>query len=143
MKSVLSILAALIVSNAAFAGGAVGALRSILKPGIYNGTNDAGDCSIIVNEVNFPRLAYNVTAKDSEGEFSKLVDDDSIFAFRPWKREFIQSDRIYIDSDQINYQEKILRTFGFAEGKLYVVVAESTSVDREFQVAKVECEISL
>jgi hypothetical protein len=154
MKLILA-LTFTVVSFSSFAAGTVDKLTSILSIGTHNGTNDQGDCTIKVQQVNYPTKSVTVTATDNVQETFKLVEDDSTYQSCSRNRSggmncgrekyFLQSDVYYIDDQQSAYIEKVLRTSlsGTDEGKLNVIVSDFTSIGGYVTEEKVECNINL
>ena len=148
MKSIF-VLAFTLMSTLAQAG-SVDAITSIIPVGIHPGTNIGGECSVTVKRVNYPNKAVTVTVSDSNGEYTKLVDDGTDYQTCSKHgcgngKIFLQIDRVNISNDGSSYTEKILRTALSAtnEGKLYVVVAERTVINRDFNEQAIECDIDL
>jgi hypothetical protein len=154
MKLILA-LAFTVVSFSAFAAGTIEKLTSILSIKTHHGTNEHGDCTIRVQQVNYPMKSVTVTATDNVRETFKLVEDDSTYQECSRNRSggmncgrekyFLQSDVYYIDDQQSSYIEKILRTSlsGTNEGKLNVIVSDFTSIGGYITEEKVECDINL
>lgn len=153
MKSFLFlglILAALNVN-----AGSVETLTSILAIGDHHGTNNNGGCIISVHQVNYPKIAVEVTATDATGSYSKLIEDNS--SVQTCQRTthgqncssdlkfFLQTDHVSISRDDSSYVERTLRTSLSAihSDKIYVVVSELTVINRNSNEEKVECELPL
>ena len=116
---------------------------SILPIGQYHGKTDAGvDCSVIVNEVNYPDKVITVTAIDNRLKVFKIINEGVGFLFRPYKSEFIQTERYYVTSDRTSYVDNIIRTVSAGERSLYVTVAQERTVNRDFSVKAVECVVN-
>lgn len=142
MKNLFCVLAMVLSTNIVYAKGAVGALSKIIPAGIHRGVTLSGDCLVDVHEVNFPRLAFNVTIQDGANSMSKLIDDEAVFAQKSGAKAFFQSDRTSID-DRGDYSEKYLRTSMNNDGTLHVVVGEVIVVEEKFDDKVVECNLSL
>lgn len=122
---------------------AASALLSILPVGQYYGVNDEGvNCSIIVNEGNFPDKVISVTAIDDKLKVFKIINENVDFLFRAHKAEFIQSERHYVSSDRTAYVDNILRTINADNRRLYVVVSQVRTVNRDVTNHTVECVIN-
>jgi len=147
MKNIL-IISSFICSLSAFGAdanlGSVDSLLSVLPLGSYQGTNDSGEgCNVTVSEVNYPSKSVLVIASNAQNRVFKNVMDGSEFVFRAYKKEFIQSDRYYVDSTRTSYVDRVLRTVNADEGKLYVVVANEVTISRDLTIEAVECVVSL
>jgi len=124
--------------------GSVDSLLSVLPLGTYKGVNDAGEsCVVTVNEVNYPSKEVLVVASNFENRVFKNVMNGSEFVFRAYKKEFIQSDRYYVDSTRTAYVDRVLRTVNAGEGKLYVVVSNEVTISRDLAIEAVECIVDL
>lgn len=145
MRIILAALLSLVVfSSLANAGDAVGRFTSYLPIGSYSGVNDQGvSCNVTVEEVNYPDKAISVRVVAGETDLSKLIEANSIFGYKDFKREFVQTSREQVGSDSTNYVERIVRTVSAGDHKQYVVVSYSTimNTDRNDQIA--ECVVNL
>lgn len=121
----------------------VDSFLSILPIGEYQGKSDSGvECLISVDEVNFPEKAILITGKNSQNKVTKTVKEGSEFFFRAYKKEFIQTDRYFVDASRSAYFEKVVRTVSAGDDLLYVVVALDTNINGNNSSEKVECVIS-
>lgn len=124
--------------------GAVDSLTSILPVSSYKGMDDKNNvCAVEVNEVNFPAKAVTVTVSNNKNKIFKIINDDSEFLFRAYKQEYIQTDRQYVDATRNAFVERIIRTVNAGENRLYVIVANEVTVNREVIVEAVECVVDL
>lgn len=144
MKSAIAILS--IVSSFSVFGmepGSVDALLSVLPLGTHSGVNDSGEkCSVMVSEVNFPSKALSISAINANNRVFKKIMDGSEYLFRAYKQEFIQSDRYYVDSTRSAYVDRVIRTVNAGSGKLYVVIANEVTVNRDLAIEAVDCVIN-
>lgn len=134
------------VSLSAFSNdlGSVDSFLSVLPVGTYTGTDDRGNsCEAAVSEVNFPAKAIAVTVSNNKNKIFKIINDGSEFLFRAYKQEFIQTERQYVDATRNAYVERIIRTVNAGDNRLYVVVANELTVNRERTVEAVECVVYL
>lgn len=144
MKSLIA-SALMIMSISSFGAelGSVDSFLSVLPLGTYSGKNDQGvECSISVREVNYPDKTIVVVGSNAKSKVSKVIKDGSEFLFRAYKQEFIQTDRIYVDASRNSYVDKIVRTVNAGDNRLYVVVANETTVNRDRTVESVECVVN-
>jgi hypothetical protein len=141
MKTLLAIALSLAAFNS-FAN-TTDTLTSVLPVGSYSGSNDRGACTVEVSSANASRKAINVTVSENAATVSKLVVDGSEFRFRANKKEFVQTDTVFTDSDRTSYNENIIRTTIAGDNQLYVVTSQATvdNTDRNETVA--ECVIDL
>lgn len=122
---------------------AVDTMLSILPLGTYTGTTDSGEaCSVTVNEVNYPEKRIAVTVENNTNRVFKVIADGSEFAFKSYKSEFIQSERFYVNSDRSSYVDRIVRTVSAGDNRLYVVVANESTVNRDVSVEAAECVVN-
>lgn len=144
MKSLI-LTALLLVSSSTFAGvGAVDTFLSVLPLGTYSGTDDNGAaCTVTISEANFPAKAISVQAQNAELKIFKTINEGSEFFFKAYKKEFIQSDRYYVDATRNSYVDRIVRTTLAGENQIYVVVANEITVNRDRKVEMVECVVNL
>lgn len=145
MKTLIA-AALMMVSVSTFANerSSVDSFLSVLPVGQYAGKDDQGvECSVAVNEVNFPAKAILVTGENAKNKVTKVVKEGSEFFFRAYKKEFIQTDRYYVDASRNAYFEKIVRTLNAGENLLYVVTAIETNINGNRSTEKVECVVSL
>ncbi|MBC7430128.1 MAG: hypothetical protein H7336_16050 [Bacteriovorax sp.] len=136
----------MIVSVSTFSAemGSVDSLLSVLPVGSYQGQDDAGNaCNVIVNDVNYPAKALSITVSNNKSTIFKIINDGSEFLFRAYKKEFIQTERQYVDSTRSSYVDRIIRTVIGGDNTLYVVVANELTVNRDRTVESVECVIKL
>lgn len=140
MKSFIAI-AFSFCSLAAFSAdpGAVDTLLSVLPTGTHTGEK----CSVTVNVADYPEKSVYVSVTNEHSTIFKIVADASEFYFKAHKKEFIQTDRISIDDTRSSFVERIIRTVLADDKKLYVVVAEEVTVNRERRVEEVECVVNL
>jgi hypothetical protein len=148
MKSL--IVLALTLTSAIASAGSVDAITSIVSVGTHQGTNESGECSVIVEKVSNSSRAVMVTAQDRYNTFSKVVVDGT--DYQSCMRNncsggklFMQTDLEKTSNDGSSYIEKSLRTAlsGTAEGKLNVIVAERVVANRDSNEESVECDIDL
>lgn len=144
MKSLIA-AALLMVSFSTFAAeGSVDSFLSVLPFGVHTGVDDKGQaCKVSVSEANFPAKAISVQAENDKLKVFKMINDGSEFLFRAYKKEFIQTDRYYVDATRNSYVERIVRTVIAGENRLYVVVANEITVNRDRKVELVECVVNL
>lgn len=122
---------------------ATSALLSILPVGEYYGKNDEGvQCRVIVNESNYPDKVITVTAIADKLKVFKIINKDVSFLFRAHRSEFIQSERHYVSSDRTAYVDNIVRTVIAGDRLLFVVVAQSRTVNRDVSTHSVECVVN-
>lgn len=142
MKILLVLALSLVTSNS-FAG-AVETFTSFIPVGAYVGNNeDVGTCFVTVDEVNFPKKDIQVTVLVGNLGLKKLIESDSSYAHKDYKKEFIQTERKLVSADESNYVERIIRTVSAGDKKQYVVVSYSTVVNRERHTETAECVIDL
>lgn len=144
MKTLIA-AALMIISISSFGNelGSVDSFLSVLPVGEYSGRDDKGiDCTVSVNEVNFPAKALLVTASNDKYKSFKVIKDGSEFLFRAYKQEFIQADRYYVDASRNSFVEKIVRTVNAGVNRLYIVVARETTINRDRTVEAVECVVN-
>jgi hypothetical protein len=122
---------------------AVDTFKTILKPGIYKGEAFLGECTVIVEEVNFPDNAISVTVNQNGVEVFKLFNNDALFAVNNERQFFFQTDRIYIGANKKSYVEKILKTVQTTDGALNVLVAETLVVATNYEERIAECNLTL
>ena len=114
--NLMKILLALVLSLGALSVFAVGPtapekLTSYLPLGSYLGQNDQGEgCQVFVSDVNYPKKDVQVTVMNNVSRLSKLIEEDSQFGYKDYKKEFIQSDRSLIGTDIYSYVERVIRT---------------------------------
>lgn len=123
--------------------GSVDSLLSVLPQGTYSGSDDNGNaCEVVVAEVNFPAKAISVTASNNKEKIFKVITDGTEFLFKAYKQEFIQVERQYVDATRNSFIERIIRTVNAGDNRLYVVVANEITVNRERTIQAVECIVS-
>lgn len=140
MKSLIAIAFSLLTLTAsAHDLGAVDSLLSVLPLGTHKGYG----CAVTVSEVEYPvRSAYvRVTNKDTT--IFKIIKDGSDFFFTDFRKEFIQTEYVTIDDTRSSSVERIIRTFIVDEKKLYVVVEESVTVNRDRRAEIAECIVTI
>lgn len=145
MKSLIA-TALLLASFSTFAAeeGSVDSFLSVLPMGTHTGTDDLGRaCQVTVSEANFPAKSISVQAENDKLKIFKVINDGSEFLFRAYKKEFIQTDRYYVDATRNSYVERIVRTVLAGDNRLYVVVANEITVNRDRKVELVECVVNL
>jgi hypothetical protein len=143
---VLIAVALMIVSVSAFSAGmgAVDSLTSVLPVGSYQGKDDAGNsCRVVVNDVNFPAKTLTVTVSNDKLTIFKIINDGSEFLFRAYKKEFIQTERQYIDVSNNSFIDRIIRTTMVGDNTLYVVVSNELTENTQRTVKSVECVVNL
>lgn len=143
MKKFIAIaLMSFSLSAFAYVENAVDSLLQVLPFGTHKGVDDAGvACDVSVSEVNFPNKEIIIKVTKKTNSIFKNVSAESDFLFRAWKKEFIQTDRYYIDETRSAYVDRIIRTVDAGNSKLYVVVADEVTVNRESKVDSVDCVI--
>ncbi|AUN97249.1 hypothetical protein DOM21_15410 [Bacteriovorax stolpii] len=144
MKSLIA-TALLLASVSTFAAeSAVDTFLSVLPLGSHSGVDDKGNaCKVTVSEANFPAKAISVQAENADLKIFKVINDASEFMFRGYKKEFIQTDRYYVDSTRNSYVDRVVRTVVAGDELLYVVVANEITVNRDRKVELVECVVNL
>ena len=145
MKSLIA-AALMMVSFSTFSTetSSVDTLLSVLPLGTHKGMDDLKtECTVSVNEVNFPAKVISVTIENENGKIFKIVNDGSEFVFRGYKKEFIQTDRQYVDASRNSYVERVIRTVSAGADRLFVVVANELTIDRELSVESIECVVNL
>lgn len=145
MKSLIAaVLMMVSVSTFANERSSVDSFLSVLPVGQYEGKDDRGAlCSVAVTEVNFPEKAILITGENAKNKVTKMVKEGSEFFFKAFKKEFIQTDRYYVDASRNAYFEKIVRTVNAGENLLYTVVAIETNISGNRSTEKVECVVNL
>lgn len=119
-------------------------LTSYLPVGFYEGRNDQGEfCSVIVSEVNYPKKDVQVRVMTPKFDLSKLVEENSIAAYKDYRREFIQTETNIFGSDETQYVERILRTVSAGTTKQYVVVSWAIISNRDRQTEEASCVVDL
>lgn len=145
MKILLALAMSLAALNSfASDSSAVDKLTSYLPVGSYSGATDQGSaCQVNVSEVNYPKKDIRVRVIEGNNDLSKIIANGSVFRYRDYKKEFIQSDHTVIGSDDVNYVERIIRTVNAGDNKLYVVVSYSTMLNTNAETQVAECVINL
>lgn len=145
MKNLLAVVLMMVtVSSFANERGSVESFLSVLPIGEYFGKDDSGvECSMTVSEVNFPEKAIIITGKNSLNKVTKVIKEGTEFSFKEYKKEFIQTDRYFVDSARDSYIEKIVRTVNAGDALLYVVVAFEKNVNGNYSSEKVECVVNV
>jgi hypothetical protein len=124
--------------------GSVDSLLSVLPLGTYSGVDEEGNsCGVNVNAVNFPEKVLSVVVFNNKARIFKIINDGTVFQFREYKKEFIQSERQYVDSTRSTYVDRIIRTSIAGANTLYVVVANELTINRDRTVESVECVVKL
>lgn len=151
MKKII-ILASLLLSFSVLASeensnpsvSSVDSFLTVLPLGTHNGVNELGaSCSVIVSEVNFPEKAISVSVIKGNHRIFKTINEGSEFFYRVGRKEFIQSERFYVDDTRSSYVDRIVRTVLAGDNKLFVVVANEITVNRESFVEALECIVNL
>lgn len=145
MKTLIAV-ALIIVSFSTFSNdlGSVDSLLSVIPAGVYAGTDDKGAaCNVSVSEVNFPAKALSVTLSNDKAKIFKIINDGSEFLFKAYKQEFIQTERQFVDATRTSYIDRILRTVNAGDKRLYVVVANEITINRDRTVEAIECVVDL
>lgn len=121
----------------------VDSLLSVLPEGTYTGSDDKGNtCEVAVAEVNYPAKTISVTVSNKKEKIFKVITDGTEFLFRAYKQEFIQVERQYVDATRNSFIERIIRTVNAGDNRLYVVVANELTVNRDRTVEAVECVVA-
>jgi uncharacterized protein YdeI (BOF family) len=138
-------LAALSCQSMAFAEtGAAEKFTSFVPLGQYTGTNDQVEsCQVLVSEVNSPKTDIQVTVSLNGKSLSKLIVDGSAFSYKDYKREFIQTNRKQLGSDDTSYVEKIVRTVNAGDKLQYVTVSNSVVNNTDSKIESLDCVINL
>jgi len=117
-------------------------LTSYLPVGEYSGQTDSNQpCLVSVSEVNYPKKDIQVRVVEGETDLTKLVEENSEYSYKDFKKEFLQTDRSLIGIEESNYVERIIRTVAAQDNKLYVVVSYSLIINRERETQTAECII--
>lgn len=142
------IIAAFLLSFSIFASedgsdriiGPVDNFLSILPLGTHNGVDEIGSqCSVIVEEVNYPEKVISVSVLNGNHRIFKTIKEDSEFFIRLGSKEFIQSDRFFVDDTRSSYVDRIVRTALADDNKLFVIVANEVTINRERFVDALSC----
>ena len=72
-----------------------------------------------------------------------MIEKDSAFLLRAFRKEFIQTNRYYLDNSKNSYYEKTVRTINAGEKLLYIVTALETNLNGKLQIDKVECKVTI
>jgi hypothetical protein len=119
-------------------------LTSYLPVGFYEGRNDHSEfCSVQLSEVNFPKKDIQVRVMTLNADLTKLVEENSDAGFKDYKREFVQTNKSIISSDDNQYVERILKTMTAGSKKQYVVVSWSVVNNNERQTEEASCIVDL
>lgn len=119
---------------------AVDKFTSYLPIGVYVGTNDKKEaCEVSVSEINFPQRDILVKVSVLDKTLTKLIEEKSIFKFRDYKREFIQTDTKKFGADSVNYVERIVRTVRAENDKQYIVVSYSIVTNTTSETDVLDC----
>lgn len=115
------------------------ALKEVLPLGSYSGvTEDDAACSVIVAEV---ANGVKVTVK-SEGEsLNRVVPFNSVFMWKPGKREFLSTSKTTLSNG--TEFEDVIRTIAVTDKTQYVVVAKIKTENRDVAEDARECIINL
>jgi len=117
----------------------VNQILSILPEGIHYGLN----CSAKVTVAEYPvRSAFINLSKDNHSIF-KIVTEDSDATFREYKKEFIQIEFATIDDTRSSMLERTIRTVMVDNSKIYVVVEEAITVNRDRRSDAIECVVEI
>lgn len=117
---------------------------SYLPLGYYHGKNDQGEaCMVYVAEVNYPKKDLQVRVVTESSDLTKLIEENSLFGYKDYKKEFVQTERSLIGADVYNYVERVVRTTIADTKKLYVVVGYSVVVNRSRDEEVAECIVDL
>jgi hypothetical protein len=143
VKSILLGFILTISFSNAFADNAVDAFKSILPPGEYKGNAFTGECTVLVEEVNYPEFAFNVTVKAAGDEMFKVFNDKAIYAVNVGKKFFLQTDRTLFGTSHQHYIEKVVRTMQNNDDTLNVKVAEIIVIANSYDENMLECNIPL
>ncbi|MBP9680717.1 MAG: hypothetical protein KBD76_04890 [Bacteriovorax sp.] len=119
---------------------AVDKFTTYLPIGAYVGTNDEGEaCEVSVSEINFPQRDILVKISALDKTLTKLIEEKSIFKFRDYKREFIQTDTKKFGADSVNYVERIVRTVRAENDKQYIAVSYSIVTNTTSETDVLDC----
>ena len=141
---IIAVLICITATVSAFEKGPVDSFLSVLPLGQYKGFDESGnECSIIVKEVNYPDKAILITGTNLKNKVSKMVEEGSVFLLKAYKKEFIQTNRYYLDNSKNTYYEKIVRTINAGENLLYVVTALETNLNGRMKIEKIECIVKI
>jgi hypothetical protein len=115
------------------------ALKEVLPVGSYAGlTEDDAICTVIVADV---ANGVKVTVK-SEGEsLNRVVPFNSVFMWKPGKREFLSTAKTILSNG--TEMEDVVRTIAVTDTTQYVVVAKIKTEDRDIAEDARECIINL
>lgn len=115
------------------------ALKEVLPVGSYSGvTEDDSACSVIVSDVS---NGVKVTVK-SEGEsLDRVVPFNSVFMWKPGKREFLSTAKTVLSNG--TELEDVVRTIAVTDKTQYVVVAKIKTENRDVAEDARECIINL
>lgn len=140
MRSLL-VLALTFCSFAVFGAerNAVDSLLSVLPVGTHSGEG----CSVNVSVADYPVRSVYVNMSKNDHSIFKLVNEDDEFLFREYRKEFIQTDYITIDDTRSSKLERIIRTIIVDQKRLYVVVEEAVTVNRERRSDVIECVVTI
>jgi len=142
MKVLLTTLVLCLASSNTFAfSSAVEALRAILPPGEYKGNALHGECSVKVEEVNFPKQDIKVTVTSDGVSLFKLVEENSVYAINVGRKFFLQSDRTLIGKNQEHYVERLVKTVTNRDDQLNVLVSEIYVIANGYEERTVECNL--
>ena len=145
MKTIL-IAALMLISASVYAveKGPIDYFLSVLPLGQYIGFDESGNqCSVEVNEVNYPEKTILITGINLKNKVSKMIEKDSAFLLRAFRKEFIQTNRYYLANSKNSYYEKTVRTINAGEKLLYIVTALETNLNGKLQIDKVECKVTI
>lgn len=119
-------------------------LTSYLPLGTYTGQTDDGvACGVYVSEANFPKKDIQVRVVSGKSDLTNLIEENSVYSYKDYKKEFIQTERSLIGVGETNYVERIIRTVNAGEGKQYVVVSYSVVLNRSRDTQTAECVVDL
>ncbi len=120
-------------------GNAVDSLLSVLPIGTHSGDK----CTVTVNMADYPVRSAYVLVKSGEMNIFKIVSEGSEFFFEDTKKEFIQTEFVTLDDTRSSSVERIIRTVMTDDERVYVVVEESITVNRERRSDIVECIVKI
>jgi hypothetical protein len=125
MKTFLFLIASLTTTSSfAVSSGAVEKFISFVPVGNYVGTRDSGEfCQVMIENVNFPKNDLQVKIINVDLELTKLIEEDSSFGYKDFKKEFIQTERTELNATGPYSVERIVRTVSSGAKKQYLTVS--------------------
>ena len=142
MKVIVATLVLMLTTSNLFAfNGAVDAFTHILPPGEYKGNALHGECTVKVEEVNFPKQDIKITVSNNGLTLFKLVESNSVYAINVGRKFFLQSDRTHIGPNQQHYVERFVKTVMNREEQLNVMVSEIYVIANGYEEQTVECNL--